>query len=143
MAGKRLALLIANGDYQHPELRKLNAPIHDVRTLEALLRRPDVGRYQTEVLVDGIKRAVERAIDQLLIDGASDDTVLIFFAGHGLKHENGMLYFAAADTEPQLLGGTAIWASCTTSCSSPQESVFEAVKNARSSSSARMAQPSS
>jgi hypothetical protein len=108
MAGKRLALLIANANYQHSELRKLNAPHSDVRALEALLKRADVGGYQTQLLIDSTKGEMERAIDRMLAKGEREDTVLIFFAGHGLKHENGKLYFAAIDTEPEYLGGTAL-----------------------------------
>jgi TPR repeat protein len=108
MAGKRLALLIANAEYQHTELGKLNAPQHDVRVLETLLTRPDIGGYQTQLLIDGTKGTMERAIDRMFTKGEREDTVLIFFAGHGLKHENGTLYFAAIDTEPEYLGGTAV-----------------------------------
>jgi hypothetical protein len=111
MAGKRIALLIANAEYQYSDLSKLNAPHYDVEALEMLLRRHDIGRYETQVLVDGTKGAVERAIDQLLTGSESDDTALIFFAGHGLKADNGKLYFAAADTEPQYLAGTAVSAN--------------------------------
>jgi HEAT repeat protein len=111
MAGKWLALLIANAEYQHAELRKLNAPQHDVKTLAALLERPDIGGYQAQVLIDGTKGAIERAINRMLVEGERDDTALIFFAGHGLKHENGKLYFAAKNTEPEFLGGTAVSAA--------------------------------
>jgi TPR repeat protein len=108
MVGKRLALLIANAEYQHDELRKLNARKEDLRALQTLLSRQDIGGYQTQVLVEGTKGAIERAIDRMLAKGEREDTVLIFFAGHGLKHENGKLYFAAIDTEPEYLGGTAV-----------------------------------
>jgi uncharacterized caspase-like protein len=59
----------------------------------------------------GLKRAIERAIDETLTDNGRDDTVLIFFAGHGLKQEDGTLYFAATDTEPSYLDSTAISAA--------------------------------
>jgi formylglycine-generating enzyme required for sulfatase activity len=108
MAGKRLALLIANAEYRHPELQKLNAPQDDVRALETLLERPDIGRYQTQVLIDATKWGMEMAIAQLLADSERDDTALVFFAGHGLKHQNGKLYFAAIDTNPEYLGPTAV-----------------------------------
>jgi hypothetical protein len=111
MAGKRLALLIANAEYKHDELRKLNTPKDDVRALEVLFTRADIGGYQVQVLIDGTKGAIERAIDQMFAKGEREDTVLIFFAGHGLKHENGKLYFAATDTEPEYLGSTAVSAS--------------------------------
>jgi hypothetical protein len=109
MAGNRLALLIANAEYQNPELQKLNAPVHDIRKLETLLTHPDIGGYQTQVLINGTKGEMERAIDRILVTGEREDAVLIFFAGHGIKHENGKLYFAAIDTEPGYLGGTAVW----------------------------------
>ena len=79
MAGKRLALLIANATYQHPELRKLNAPHSDVQALETLLKRPDIGGYETQLLLDGTEAEMEEIIDRLLADGERDDTVLIFF----------------------------------------------------------------
>src|SRR5258708_9493687 len=100
MAEKRLALLFANAEYQNSELRKLNAPQHDIRQLEALLTRPDIGGYEAELLIDAYKGAIEVAIDRMLVRGERGDTELIFFAGHGLKHENCKLYVAAADTHP-------------------------------------------
>jgi Caspase domain/Trypsin-like peptidase domain len=108
MPGKRIALLIANAEYQHDKLRKLITPQDDVQALKVLLTRPDIGGYQAQVLIDADKRSMERAIDRMLSMGEREDTVLIFFAGHGLKHENGKLYFAAIDTEPEFLGGTAV-----------------------------------
>jgi hypothetical protein len=79
MAEKRLALLIANAEYQHSELGKLNAPQHDILALETLLTRPDIGGYQAQVLIDGTKGAIERAIDRMLVKGEREDTALIFF----------------------------------------------------------------
>jgi formylglycine-generating enzyme required for sulfatase activity len=111
MAGKRLALLIANANYQHLELQKLNAPQNDVQALQSLLSRPEIGHYESEILIDGSKGQIERAINRMLTNGEREDTVLIFFAGHGIKHENGKLYFAAVDTEPEFLGGTAVSAA--------------------------------
>jgi hypothetical protein len=98
MAGKRRALLVANAEYNQAELRKLNTPQNDLRSLETLPARPDIGGYQGQVLIDSTKGTMERAIDRMLANGEREDTVLIFFAGHGLKHENGKLYFAAIDT---------------------------------------------
>jgi Caspase domain/Sel1 repeat len=111
MSGKRFALLLANANYQHVELRKLNAPHNDVQTLQDLLTRPEIGNYETELLIDGTKGQMERAINRVLTKGEREDTNLIFFAGHGIKHENGKLYFAAVDTEPEYLGGTAVSAA--------------------------------
>jgi uncharacterized caspase-like protein len=108
MAARRLALLIANSEYQDPELRKLNAPLNDVQRLAALLIRPEIGGYETQLVPNGTKSAVERMIDRMLRDAARDDTALIFFAGHGLKDDDGELYFAVADTESGYLGSTAV-----------------------------------
>jgi hypothetical protein len=108
---KRRAILIANADYQNCELRKLQAPPHDARALKSLLEDANVGAYEAEILVNEPKSAVERAIDRMLTDCEREDTALIFFGGHGIKHENGKLFFAVADTTPRYLGGTAISAS--------------------------------
>jgi uncharacterized caspase-like protein len=109
MAGKRLALLIANADYEHAELRKLKTPHGDVRALETLLTRPDIGGYQAQVLIDETKAATERAIDRMLVEADREDTVLIFFAGHGLKRENGKLYFAAVTRSKVVRDGSLPW----------------------------------
>ena len=98
MAGQRLALLIANAAYEHPELKKLVAPQNDVLALEILLTRPDIGSYRVQVLVNATTATMQRTIGRVLSEGKREDTIVLFFAGHGLKHANGKLYFAGIDT---------------------------------------------
>jgi hypothetical protein len=50
--GKRLALLIGSAEYEDNELRKLSAPSQDTKTLAELLSNPNIGPYETQVLVD-------------------------------------------------------------------------------------------
>jgi hypothetical protein len=107
----RRALLIANGEYHHPELRSLDAPVTDIQALGKLLERDDIGGYHVELSLNETKSRIERRIDQLLTDSERRDVALILFAGHGIKHENGQLYFASIDTEPEYLGSTAISAN--------------------------------
>ena len=111
MAGQRLALLIANAAYEHPELKKLVAPQDDVLALEILLTRPDIGSYRVQVVINATTATMQRTIGRVLSKGKREDTIVLFFAGHGLKHANGKLYFAGIDTDPDNLGGTALSAS--------------------------------
>ena len=48
------------------------------------------------------------AIDRFFADVRADDLLVLYYAGHGLKDNNGSLHLAAADTDPALLGSTAI-----------------------------------
>jgi Caspase domain len=106
--GNRHALLIANAQYDHPELKSLSNKRSILQLFKSVIERPDIGGYQTQVLVDQPKKAVEWAIDRILTDGDRNDTVLIYYDGHGLKGENGNLYFCVSDTVPMYLASTAV-----------------------------------
>ncbi|MGE3779963.1 MAG: caspase family protein [Pirellulaceae bacterium] len=95
---KRYALLIANQDYSRSKgFESLKTPLADVTRLQSVL----VNKYGflTEASLDGetvdlvLKNATEReiraAIGNLVAVTKADDTVVIYYAGHGVQEERG------------------------------------------------------
>jgi uncharacterized caspase-like protein len=54
---------------------------------------------------------VAREVEAFFGDRRPEDLLLFYFSGHGLKDEQGRLYFAMTNTERRLLGATALAAS--------------------------------
>jgi hypothetical protein len=108
MAGRRVALLISAGSFAHDGLARLPATDTDTTMLAEVLARPDIGDYEVEFLQDSGVQDTRVAIDRFFADGRVDDLLVLYYAGHGLKDANGYLHLTASDTDPGLLGSTAI-----------------------------------
>jgi hypothetical protein len=109
MGGRRLGLVIGNQGYDDPLLRTLVAPSLDVELLAGVLRDDAIGQFDdVEVLLDAPERDLRRAIARFCANRTTDDTLLLFFSGHGILDEEGLLHLAARDTEPRLLNATSI-----------------------------------
>ncbi len=105
----RYALLVATGEYEDPRLSRLRAPAQDVERLAALLEDPDVGGFASvRVLRDAADHEIRRAVSRLVSGREPDDLVLLYFSCHGLTTAARRLYFAAANTDQDDLGGTAL-----------------------------------
>lgn len=105
---KRLALVIGCGSYDDQSLQPLAATREDISGLEGALLNEDICYFTScKALVDCEKNVVEKAI-QNLRDAAFDDTVLLYLSGHGIKDDQGSLYFAQRDTEPDMLEASAV-----------------------------------
>ena len=108
MTGRRLALVIANGDYDHPSLQRLRSPAADAASLVAVLAEPTIADFEVTVVSDAAAHEILGAIEDRLTEVRPDDLVLLHFSGHGLKDESGALYLAARNTRPDRLGSTAV-----------------------------------
>ncbi|MFJ9584505.1 caspase, EACC1-associated type [Streptomyces acidicola] len=109
--GRRDALLIATGTYHDPSLRSLRSPNQDCTGLAAVLADPRIGGFQTEQLKDARAHEVMRSVEQFFRDRSRDDLLLLHISCHGIKDDDGSLYFAARDTDCDLPASTAIPAS--------------------------------
>ncbi len=92
---KRVALLIGNNAYTNP-VPLLETPIADVDKISEILRV----RYGYEVTVvkNATKAATARALNQLAANVRPDDSVLVFYAGHGyLLNDVNMGYWLPVD----------------------------------------------
>ena len=108
MDGTRSALIVASDQYTDPGLRRLRAPASDARALAAVLRDPGIGGFEVRTLLNEPAHVVNLAVEEFFADRRPGDLLLMHFSGHGIKDEDGELYFAAANTVLGRLGATAV-----------------------------------
>jgi hypothetical protein len=82
--GRFLALLIGINRYQDSTIPTLNTAIKDVRGLEKILFER-YGFEKITLLLDSqaTKKTIDEAFRQIIKEGSPDDSILIYFAGHG------------------------------------------------------------
>ena len=113
---RKLALIIGNSEYQDPKLARLATPSEDVNDLAEVLRTPDIGGFdEVTTLVNEPVPVVSRAIGRFFKQRVSEDLLLLYFSGHGVRDDQGYLHLAVKDTEHDLLAATAIPAAFVTS----------------------------
>ena len=118
----KIALLIGVSEYE-PGLTPLPAATKDVEAMQQVLENPDIGGFdEVKVLVNPPRQEMEEAIEMLFDDRQRDDLLLLFFSGHGIKDEEGNLYFATRNTRKNLLQSTTVSA----------KDVHQVMKNSRS-----------
>ena len=108
MSGKRLALIIASSQFEDKDLSQLIAPTQDAEELARVLGNPEIGNFEVQTLVNRSRDEVGKAIETFFQDRRRDDLLLLYYSGHGIKDENGQLYFAVPNTQRNLLRSTAI-----------------------------------
>jgi Caspase domain len=106
--GTRSALIVAADDYTDPGLRRLRAPAADAQALAGVLREPGIGGFQVRTLLNQPAHEVNLAVEEFFADRRPDDLLLLHVSCHGVKDEDGELYFAAANTQLRLLGATGV-----------------------------------
>lgn len=105
---RREALIIAADNYEDPKLRALRAPARDAEELARVLGDPDVGDFQVGVSLNEPDHIVRRKLSEFFRDRGRDDLLLLHVSCHGLKDEDGTLYFASSNTTVDHLEATAI-----------------------------------
>ena len=109
---RKLALLIGVGEYRDPKLKRLGAPAADVAAFSTVLRDPAIAAFdEVTPLAEPTRDAVIAAIDELCAARASDDLVLLYFSGHGIRDDRGRLFFGLGSTRYERPRGTGIAAS--------------------------------
>ena len=105
---KRSALIVASDDYADPGLRRLRAPASDAQALAAVLRDPGIGGFEVRTLLNEPAHEISLAVEEFFADRRPDDLLVVHFSCHGVKDEDGELYFAASNTLLGRLGATAV-----------------------------------
>ena len=111
MTEKRVALIIASYQYQDTGLSKLVAPAQDAEGLAQVLEDPAIGGFEVQTLLNQPSHQVRQHVEDFFSDRQRDDLLLCYFSGHGIKDEDGRLYFATPDTRRKRLRSTAIAAT--------------------------------
>ena len=116
----KYALLIGVGDYRKG-LSALPAAPNDATALEKVLKDPEIGEFdQVKLLINPTHSKMNRDIELWFEGRKSEDLILLFFSGHGVKDEWRNLYFAACDTEKErdrLIRSSAISSRFLNDCS--------------------------
>lgn len=95
----RHAVLIGNNGYQDP-IPALETPIADVKRIGGLLQSRY--GYQVTVIENASKAAMARALNALAAKVGPEDSVLVFYAGHGYLHDDtNMGYWLPVDASPK------------------------------------------
>ncbi len=108
MDGTRSALIVASDQYTDPGLRRLRAPASDARALASVLQDPGIGDFEVRTLLNEPAYMINLAVEEFFADRRLGDLLLVHFSGHGVKDEDGELYFAAANTVLGRLAATAV-----------------------------------
>lgn len=106
--GRRDVLLIATGTYDDRALSALRSPGQDCTGLAEVLTDARIGGFDAEQLKDARAREAMRAVERFFLNRSRDDLLLLHISCHGIKDDDGHLYFAARDTDRDLPASTAI-----------------------------------
>ena len=87
VARDQFALLIANSDYQKPGWNDLATPQKDVDELQRVLT--EQYGFQTKVLRDATRGDIIDEIENFKTIVDADDSLLIYYAGHGIERNDG------------------------------------------------------
>jgi Caspase domain len=105
---RREALIVAADAYEDPKLRALRAPARDAQELARVLGDPAVGDFRVGTSLNEPDHVVRRKLSEFFRNRSRDDLLLLHVACHGLKDEDGTLYFATSNTAVEHLEATAI-----------------------------------
>lgn len=104
----RSALVLATNEFQDPGLRELPLALADAAAVSDVLTDPLIGGFEVRSVWDQPEASVRRELGRFFADRGRDDLLLLYLSSHGLKDEEGHLYFAASDTERDNLAVTAV-----------------------------------
>jgi hypothetical protein len=98
MPESKSALIVANWEYRDADLRQLVAPANDAESLAGVLRDPKICGFEVTTLLNRPCRELSEEIEQFFLNRRRDDLLLLYFSCHGIKDDDGQLYFASPDT---------------------------------------------
>ncbi|MFJ1763475.1 caspase family protein [Amycolatopsis sp. NPDC088138] len=116
MAGRRRALIVANGEYDNAGLQRLGSPAADADALAGVLSDRAISDFDVRVVRNETAHVVQAEVEDLCAEGRPDDVLLLHFSCHGLKDDSGQLFFAARNTRPDRLRSTAVPAHFVQQC---------------------------
>ena len=94
----KAALIVANWKYDDADLRQLVAPANDAEALARVLQDPNICGFEVTTLLNRPSHEACQQIERFFLDRKRDDLLLLYFSCHGIKDDDGLLYFAAPDT---------------------------------------------
>jgi hypothetical protein len=105
----KFALIIGNTEYTDPGLAQLTAPGKDAEDFGRVLLSPEICAFDNvHVLLNEPSFVVSEAIDAFFYQKKPGDLLVVYFSGHGVRDEYGVLYLAVKNTNRTRLRATAI-----------------------------------
>ena len=104
----RLALIIANSEFDDPKLTRLVTPGRDAEALAAVLHDPAIGDFNVTLRINESAQVVRREIEHLYQRRKKGDLLLLYYSGHGITDDYRDLYLAVKNTEVDYTSATAI-----------------------------------
>jgi SIR2-like domain/Caspase domain len=108
MPARRDALIVAADHYEDRKLRALNAPARDAAELARVLGDPEIGDFRIDVSLNDADNIVRRKVSEFFHERGRNDLLLLHLSCHGIKDEDGTLYFASSNTALEHLEATAV-----------------------------------
>jgi dihydroxyacetone kinase DhaKLM complex PTS-EIIA-like component DhaM len=106
---RKVAILIANDTFpMEPSLATLKFTQNDVNELAAVLEQPEVCGFAVKTFINETSMTVLAGLERLSGELNTEDTLLLYYAGHGVIRKNAKLYLATKNTEQSTLGSSAI-----------------------------------
>ena len=100
---RRIAVLVGNNSYAAP-IPPLETPIADVSQIAGVLQSRF--GFETRIVKDAGKAKIIEALNQVAADAKADDSVLLFYAGHGyLLDDVNMGYWIPVDASVKTAQG--------------------------------------
>ncbi|NOK78226.1 MAG: hypothetical protein GFH24_608346n2 [Chloroflexi bacterium AL-N5] len=104
MFSQGYALLIGVGCYEHAPEHNVPITVADTRALHEVIRDPQFCGYPTEQVTllheaTATRAGILAALDDLAARTTANDTVLLFYSGHGWDATDGTYYLTAHDTQ--------------------------------------------
>ncbi|MFE7118158.1 caspase family protein, partial [Streptomyces sp. NPDC057654] len=106
--GPRSALVVATSEYQDRALAQLRSPVQDAHELADVLSSPEVGGFHVTTLSNPTERQLRRGAHDFLRGRGPGELLVVYLSCHGVQDGRGQLYFAASDTEKDLLASTGV-----------------------------------
>jgi len=94
--GNRYALIIANFEYDN--IPKLKAPKYDAEKLKEVLENPELGGFECKLLLDRYSSDVMDEIEEFYDRKKIDDTLLLYYSGHGMRDKKRNLHLTFKKT---------------------------------------------
>jgi len=104
------AVLVGTASYDGPDLRDLPAVANNLRDFRAVLTDPQLGGLRAEhcVVVQDPSALPRLGVELASIAKQAEDTLIVYYAGHGLVDDRGALYLALRETDPGHVVYTAL-----------------------------------
>ena len=62
-----------------------------------------IGNFNVKTIINGTSHDISRQIEEFFDGRSKNDLLLMFFSGHGIKDDEGLLHFAVSDTRIEMV----------------------------------------